>query len=75
MIIAIKIVDIPKNIVAAIHLRDLIKISLFTALSPLFHPPLQEAMASRSLRNAGELRRVPPQQRCQGLLPVGLHSR
>ena len=48
-----------------------------------FHPPSQEAMASRPWRNAGvlrslgeggqELRRVTPYRRCHGLLPVGLH--
>ena len=52
-------------------------------LVPTVHPPPQEATVSRPWRNAGvrrslgegglELRRVTPQHRCRGLLPVGLH--
>jgi hypothetical protein len=48
-----------------------------------FHPPSQEAMASRPWRNSGvlrslgegglELRRVTPYRICHGFLPVGLH--
>ena len=47
------------------------------------HPPSLEATVSGPWRNAGvlrslgagglELRRVTPQHRCHGLLPVGLH--
>jgi hypothetical protein len=48
-----------------------------------FHPPSQEAMASRPWRNSDvlrslgegglELRRVTPYCICHGFLPVGLH--
>jgi len=42
--------------------------------SDSLHPPSLKATASRLGRNAGELRRVTPHQRCHGLLPVGLHD-